>query len=87
MSNMMWCILNSDRVNWNNIVKGLNYVECVVYLRSNVVKTAISSYRGKLVHDKCGESNIRLNHQCDISSHITWTVTEFIDNVNVWQVS
>lgn len=101
--------MTSGKLNWTYIVKDALHPVVIVYLRTNIVKAAISgellypqsflfshsnalvvihsAYRGQLTHALCEASNLRGDQiTCPIPSQVNWTLSEFIENVNYWQV-
>lgn len=52
-------------------------VQVVVLTRSNQLKMALSGVRGKMLHQKCGVSNLKEGMKCSIPSQITWGLDNF----------
>jgi hypothetical protein len=84
------------KVNWANVTMNIppRHLRIILYLRSNVVKTAISGYRGTLKRRICGTSNIKNNDnsifaevKCVIPTMVDWGIEEFAEYYNIWQVS
>ena len=84
-------------MNWTLIATAVPNLKIVRFIRSNTIKTAVSSYRGKLTHQLCGLSNIKKKkkenmsislrgNDCVIPDKVPWNVTEFVNEVNYWQV-
>lgn len=63
----------------------------VLLLRGNIIKQAVSGYRGRILHKLCGMSNIKSNSDQSTScaqnlpKHVNWTVEDFATNLNNWQ--
>ena len=86
-------------MNWTLIATAVPNLKIVRFIRSNTIKTAGSSYRGKLTHQICGVSNIKKTskkkkenmiisvrgNDCVIPDKVPWNVTEFVKEVNYWQ--
>ena len=67
-------------------------VKIIQFVRTNVVKMAVSGYRGRQTHDACGESNIKsslnlglLSAKCTLPLTLNWTLAEFHHEVTTWQ--
>lgn len=56
--------------------------QLVVFTRSNSVKMALSGVRGRLLHQKCGISNIKEGMSCSIPDKISWGLDNFITDMN-----
>ena len=84
-------------VNWTVIMNAVPNLKIIKLVRLNTLKAAVSGYRGKLSHEKCGASNIKkrqsvggsliVTKDCVISDKVPWNVTEFIKDITYWQVS
>jgi hypothetical protein len=46
-------------INWTTIIKAVPNIKIIRFMRTNVIKTGVSSHRGKQMHDLCGVSNLR----------------------------
>lgn len=80
-------------VNWANVLNpifplnGANLnanIKVILYLRANIVKTAVSAYRGKMSLVQCGQSNAKRHSSCRPPSRVNWTIDEFQHEVNHW---
>jgi len=68
-------------------------MKIIQFMRTNVVKMAVSGYRGRQTHDACGESNLKttvaqkvgLGQNCALPATVNWTVSEFAAEVGTWQ--
>ena len=86
-------------MNWTLIATAVPNLKIIRFIRSNTIKTAVSSYRGKLTHQLCGVSNIKKTERkkkenliislrrndCVIPDKVPWNVTVFVKEVNYWQ--
>jgi hypothetical protein len=46
-------------INWTTIITAVPNIKIIKFMRTNMIKTAVSSYRGKQMHSLCGVSNIK----------------------------
>lgn len=55
-------------LNWTKLGSKLPNLKLVLYLRSNVVKHAVSNFHRKMLMDKCGTSFVRQDEDCRVKS-------------------
>ena len=68
----------------------MSNVKIIILVRSNIVKTAVSSYMGKQMHKICGQSNMKRKHKssCKIPPNsVNWKYKDFLHDVSLWKVS
>lgn len=46
-------------INWTTIIAAVPNTKIIRFMRTNVIKTAVSGYRGQQMHRLCGVSNLR----------------------------
>ena len=73
-------------VNWKNIITVVPTVKVIIYMRTNIVKIAVSGHRGKAMKQACGNSNIKQLSvsKCVIPPTVNWTVAQFSNEVGYW---
>jgi LPS sulfotransferase NodH len=80
---------HSKNVNWHHVYNTNNNIRVIVLRRGNVIKAALSGYRGKETKMKCGESNIRSNSNMNngncILNRVNLTNYEFAIEIKRWQ--
>jgi len=76
---------HSQNINWKDIYDNNNKVRIIVLRRGNIIKTALSGYRGKENKIKCGQSNIRSNSNNCILTQLNLTNYEFVQEIKKWQ--
>ena len=80
---------HSKHINWQHIYDTNSRVRVIVLRRGNVIKSALSGYRGQENRIKCGQSNMRSNADMDsnkcILNKVNLTTSEFAVEVNRWQ--
>mmetsp|Transcript_23066 Transcript_23066/g.33773 ORF Transcript_23066/g.33773 Transcript_23066/m.33773 type:complete len:368 (+) Transcript_23066:61-1164(+) len=76
-------------VRWNRVTEHVPQLHAVLLRRGNVIKQAVSGYRGRTLHKLCGVSNLRSGSAEDcarkLPKTIAWSLSDFATNVNQWQ--
>ena len=74
-------------VRWHRVSAAVPGMRIVALIRSNMVKTALSGYRGKQSADTCGSSNLRHSSRasCTLPATVDWSIGEFARQVTSWQ--
>ena len=74
-------------VSWRRVAAAVpKTVHAVALVRSNLIKSALSGFRGKQTTEMCGSSNLRWNSNCTLPASVDWSVDEFFSQVDTWQV-
>jgi LPS sulfotransferase NodH len=74
-------------VQWRRIQEAVPQLRMVALVRSNVIKSALSGYRGKQTQALCGSANLRIStlNNCTLPATVDWTLVEFTREVTAWQ--
>ena len=74
-------------VQWRRIQEAVPQLRMVALVRSNVIKSALSGYRGKQTQTLCGSANLRLStlYNCTLPATVDWTLADFTREVTAWQ--
>lgn len=74
-------------VKWQRVQESVPNMNIVALIRSNVIKSALSGYRGKQTMVLCGSSNLRFSplSNCSLPKSVDWSVDDFFREVSEWQ--
>ena len=75
-------------VQWQRVHQAVPGMRMVALIRSNVVKSALSGFRGKQTMALCGSSNLRFSaayKNCTLPAMVDWSVGDFFREVASWQ--
>ena len=74
--------LHAEKADYMRLAKEVPNLKLVVLTRTNQVKMALSGVRGKMLHQKCGISNLKEGMKCSIPDQITWDMDAFVDDLD-----